>query len=448
MKKPFIAACILLGTYAFAQEHFSGISTSKRTGIVNANLNPAELTNLKNKYEVNVLNISAGVANNKVTFGDLVGGNTDFEDELFSGSEPVNLRADVKIIGPSFAFKMDKWAFAVTSSANVKANIVDLNVNLGSAVTFSGIGLIAGTEQINANYNQRAAGTTWGEIGFSVAREVYEDETHKFSAGATFNLLFPGSFANMSANNFDGTVRNLAGDVDLTDASAELNFAYSGSLANGFTDSDNFNKFFAGGLNGFSTDIGVNYQWKDPLNEGGYLLNGGLSVKNLGSMTFKDDNNVSNNYELNVPNGENLDLNQFEDVDNIEEIEDILLQSGFVTLQQTNRDFKVKLPAYLAAYADVKLYANWYATAYLQQKLKEDAGNDQIAMQNLFTVTPRYSASWWEVYAPLSFNEVSDFTAGIGFRVGGFFMGSGSILSAAIKDTNQADAYLGFRFGF
>lgn len=446
MKKPLLIACILIGTGMFAQEHYAGISTSKRTGILNASLNPAELVNLKNTYEINVLDVSANIANNKISFGDIVGG-SNFDNLIFSGNTATNLRADVDILGPSFAFKMDKWAFAISTSAKVKASLVDINPALGNAVTNGGINNISQAYNILTNYNQRGSATSWGEIGLSAARDIYEDENHKFSAGVTFKLLFPGSYANMGASNLTGTITNNNGDVALTDANAELNFAYSGSLANGFTDSSNFNKFFAGGLNGFSTDVGFNYQWKDPENEDGYLLNGGISLKNLGSMKFKDSNNVSNNYSLNTGNG-SLNLNQFENVDNIQDIEDILLQSGYVTLQQSNRDFKVKLPAFFAAYADVKLYGKWYGTAYIQQKLKKDGGNNQIAMQNIVTVTPRYSAHSWEAYIPLSINEVSNFTAGIGFRVGGFFIGSGSILSAAIGNTNQADAYIGFRFGF
>jgi len=47
----------------------------------------------------------------------------------------------------------------------------------------------------------------------------------------------------------------------------------------------------------------------------------------------------------------------------------------------------------------------------------------------------------------LSFNEISGTNLGVGFRVGGFFIGSSSILSALASDSNQADAYFGFRFG-
>jgi hypothetical protein len=448
MKLSIICLFIFIATGMFAQEHFSGINTSRRTGLLNASLNPAELVNLANEYEINVLNISANISNNKITFGDLVSSDENFEDLLFRGSEAVNLRLDADIVGPGFGFKYEKWGFAITSSAKVKANMVNVDTDLGNALTDNTISPLLGVSLISSSENQRASATTWGEIGLSAARELYNDGTNKLSAGVTFNLLFPGSFANMSASNFQGSIRNEGAQLYLTDAQANLNFAYSGSLGDDFTDSSNFTKFFAGGLNGFSTDIGVNYQWLDNQKEDGYMINAGLSVKNLGSMTFKDDNNVSNNYTLDITGTERLNLNQFEDVETIDDVEQLLLQSGYATLQKTRNDFKVKLPSILAMYADVKVHNNWYVTGYLQQKLQDDEDNTQIAQQNIFTVTPRYSTKTFEAYLPLSHNEIAGFTAGIGVRVGGFFIGSGSVLSAAVTDTNQADAYIGYRIGF
>ncbi|MHA3789315.1 hypothetical protein ACX0HA_13985 [Flavobacterium hauense] len=457
MKKPLLFVFTLLSTGLYAQEHFSGINTSRRTGIINAVVNPAELTNLKNDNEVNVLNFSVNVSNNKISVGDLFDSNTDFDELIFSGGEPVNMSVDVEILGPAYAMKLEKWAFAITTAAKVKANIVDVNPELGRALT-TDPSIDAVPEIINTNYNQRVSGTSWGEIGFSVARDIYETEEHKISGGVTFKLLFPGSYANMSADQFKGRVTigtdalnnpDNVGDMVLKDGEANLNFAYSGSLADGFDDAGNFTDFFAGGLNGFSTDLGVNYRWKDiNSDDDGYKLNFGVSVRNIGKMTFKDDNNVSNNYTLAMQPGDELNLSQFEDAETIEEVENLLLQSGLVTLDETNRDFKVKLPSVLSVYGDVKVYNQWYVTGFLQQKLNKSNNNAQVAVQNVFTVTPRFSTKKFEAYMPFSTNEIAGFTTGIGFRVGGFYIGSGSVITAVLSDSKQADAYLGFRFGF
>lgn len=452
MKKPLLFIIALLGTGAYAQEHFSGINTSRRTGIINSTINPAELTNLKNQYEVNVLNFSANVSNNKVSFGDLVGGDSDFEDLIFSGNEPLNMKVDAEIYGPAFAFKVDKWAFAITTSAKVKANITDVDTRLGRALSDGADGLTIAGSFISAGSNQKVTGTSWGEIGFSGARDIFENDMHKFSAGVTFKLIFPGSYANIGADKFSGNVGlgtgDNAGDAVLRNASTSINVAYSGSLADGFTDAGNFTDFFAGGLNGFSTDLGFNYQLKDQNVDGGYIVNAGLSLRNLGSMTFKDDNNESSNYSLNVQGGQEFNLSQFEGVDNLNDIQAILDNDPLVTKGTPQKDFKVKQPSLISTYADIKVYNNWYVTGFLQQRLGDDKKNDQIVSQNTFTVTPRYSGEWFEAYMPFSSNEISGFTAGIGVRLGGFYIGSGSLLSAAITDTNQADAYLGFRFGF
>lgn len=446
MKKTLLYAATLLCATTYAQEHFSGLSTSRRGGIINATVNPAELLNIKDKYDINVFSISTNVSNNKITFGDIVEGD-NLEELIFTGTEPVNMRANSEILGPSFAMKIDKWAFGIASAAKLSVSMVDIDVNLGDALVNSGVtSLLLGTP-IQTDYNQRAVATSWGEIGFSGAREIYNEDRHRVTSGATFKLLFPGSYANMSADKFNGRIVYIGNQVGLTDATATVNFAYSGSLANGFNDTGNYTDFFAGGLNGFAVDFGANYQWLKEDGEG-YKINAGLALRNLGSMKFKDDNNVNNTYRLDVPEGAFMNLNAFEDVESVEEAEEVLLASGYATIEEASKDFKVKLPGLFNAYADFNIYNKWYVTGYWQQKLTNDNNNDQIALQNTVTLTPRYSTNWFEAYTPLSHNEVAGFTAGIGFRIGGFFLGSGSILSAAIGDTNQADAYFGFRLGF
>ena len=80
--------------------------------------------------------------------------------------------------------------------------------------------------------------------------------------------------------------------------------------------------------------------------------------------------------------------------------------------------------------------------------MNSNNGNDQITAQNIFSVTPRVSLGYFEAYVPVSFNEVSGTTGGFGLRLGGFFLGSNSIITALTSDSKQADFYTGFRWGF
>ncbi|MFC4740398.1 hypothetical protein ACFO3U_10375 [Flavobacterium ponti] len=449
MKKILLFLSLLVFNLSIAQEHYSGINISRRVGILNSSFNPAELTNLSNTYEVNVFNTSLNVSNNKVSFGDIVSSDEDIEDLIFDGDEAANMRLDLLVNGPAFAMKYKKWAFGISTNAVAKANIIDVDVNLGEALTNSGINSIAGITGVNTQYNQKINAATWGEIGLSLARDLYETDKYKFSAGTNLRLLFPSSFTNFAADKFNGSIVNVGGDLSLTDTQANLNIAYSGPIADGFTDADNFNDFFSSGINGYAIDLGVNFKIKsEDNNPKDYKLNSGIAVKNIGSMTFKSDNNISNNYNLNISDTQFLDLNQFEDVDNVRDIEQLLLNSGYLTKTSDESDFTIKLPTLFTAYADLKVAKRFYVSAFTQQKLVDDSDNDFSTTQNSITLTPRFSGENYEIYVPLSDNEISGFTGGFGFRLGGFFMGSGSILTAMIDDTKQADVYLGFRIGF
>jgi hypothetical protein len=271
-------------------------------------------------------------------------------------------------------------------------------------------------------------------------------------------LLFPGSYSNLGLDKFNGTINNVGSQVYLNNTTANLNIAYSGALANSFSNFEDYSKSVFGGLNGFSGDIGINFQWKDEpetnpkKNQNKYKFNAGLALRNMGSMTFSDDNNYNTNYTLNIQptiaNPQGLNLNQFENIDNLQQIETILISQGYLTKQPEKKDFKVKLPSIFSAYVDVKIISRLFVSGYIQQKVNDDNSNDQITAQNSFTITPRLNLGFFEVYSPWTSNEISGFNGGIGFRAGGFYLGSGSIITAAINDSKQADIYGGFRLAF
>lgn len=444
-----ITLTILLSTSLFSQEHFSGITTSKRVGLLNATNNPAELANINSKFEANIFNFSAGISNNKLSFNDLIKGN-NLEDKIFEGNEAVNLRIDSQIYGPSFAFKYNKWGFGIYSVANIKANVINVNSQLADAIQNGNLSTIFSQTIISSNENQRLNATTWGELGFTLARNIIDLPKHKLNIGTNLRLLFPGAYANFSANNFSGTLVNNMGNLSLTNASANVNIAYAGVLSNDYNDQGNYNEFFSQGINGFAADLAINYRLKDENDTNSYKLNTGLSIKNIGSMTFKSNNNLNKNYSLNVENFESLDLNQFENAESLSEIETILndpANANYFQSTSNTAHYSVKLPTVINAYADVRLAKKWFVTASVNQKINDDSKNDFITTQNSYTLIPRFTTKWFETFVPLASNEISGFTSGIGFRVGGFFMGSNSVFSALANNGKQADLYLGIRFG-
>ncbi|MGV3696309.1 hypothetical protein [Flavobacterium sp.] len=444
MKKFLITSCMLIGFGALAQDHFSGISTSNRVGILNGALNPAEFANLSKRFEVNFVGLSLDVANNKIGFSDLTSGD-NLETLIFTGTQPVNMRFDGQIMGPGFAMKWMKWGFGITTRANVKFDVVDVNPVIGNAITNDN--LILNTTILNNPDNQRVSGTSYGEVGLSVARTLVDNENHSFSAGVTLKILFPGSYSNAGLKNLSGEItQNPTGAFLTTNGPAELNIAYSGNLADSFTNFDDYSKSIFGGLNGFAGDLGVSYEWKD--GKENYKIKAGASIRNIGSMTFKDNNNYNTNYILNIPDSNPLDLSQFGDVDNLSDVEDILIDNGYLSRTDQNKtDFKVNLPTTFSMYADFKIVPKFYVTGYLQQKLKKDEGDDQITAKNIISVTPRFNIGIFEAYLPVSNDDISGTNVGAGFRWFGFYLGSSSIFTS-LADGKQADAYIGYRLAF
>jgi hypothetical protein len=445
MKKITFVFCSLFFIPALAQEHFGPITTSKRVGILNGNMNPSEFANLDSKFEVQLFGLSLNSSNNRVSIGDL-SGDENIEDLIFSGSEGVDFSTNFELALPGFAFKALGFGFAISSGAHIQANVNDVDPVLGRALSGEDITPTSGLQILDYNTNQRMNGTAWGEIGFSVSRKIWANKKHRFNAGVTMKLLFPGSYGNVGMDDIEGTLSNNEdGDVILSDATGKLNIAYSGSLGQSFEETENYTNSLFGGLNGFAGDIGFDYQWKPGAS---YKLKVGVSIKNMGSMTFKDDNNSSTNYELQVGSGANsLNLSDLDNISGLEDIEDELLSQGVIAVTPGETDFKVKLPTVFNLYADLKVVSKFNVTLFFQQKMNDNSKNNQINAQNIFSVTPRVNLAFFEAFLPVSVTEIAGTNAGFGFRLSGFYLGSNSVFTA-LASGKQADAYFGYRFGF
>lgn len=439
---------LLIYSSLFSQEHFTGISTSKRGGLLNAYNNPAELNNNNLKIDISVFNTSFNYSNNKLTISDMLSGE-NFEKKFFSGSESANARIDALILGPGISYKKGNWTYALTSSASMKANLINVDVALGDAIQNGNLSNIIASNFINSNENQRINGTVWGEIDLSTATKIIEISRHKINAGLSLRLLFPSAYANFSATNLKGTINNTLGDLQLVNASANVNLSYSGTLANEYNELSNFSNFFSQGINGIATDIGFTYTFKKTDSDE-YIINAGFAIKNIGSMNFKADQNTSIDYNLNVQGAQSLDLNQFENITSLTQLEQQLNQpqnAQFFSKTSTQKEYRIKLPTSINLYSDFKIYDKLHLTVSMLQKMVDDSENDIVTQQNTYTLIPRFNTKHFEVYAPQTINEISGFTSGIGFRLSGFYIGSSSGISALINNSKQADAYIGVRIG-
>lgn len=446
MKKYLLTLSLLFGTglLAMAQGPFIGIQNSPRKSMISSMMNPAEINNLGKKIEVNFLSFNSSFNNNTITFGDIIEYGGDVADVAFQNANgPVNMRTDVSILGPSIGIKSGKWAFGFSTQAFVKADIVDLDPTLGQSILDIGFNSANSITSISSDYNQRVNAAGWAEMGFLLGREIINTEKHKFSIGATAKLLFPGSYANFGLDRLRAVIVQDEFEVNLTEATGTLNLSYSEEDFDGGSFGLGTNGFNFGKVNGLGFDFGGNYQLKDF--EGRSKLNLGLSIRNLGSMTFAEGQ-VNNTYSMNIPEGEFFSLDQLGS--NFEEVEQQLLASGYFTKTTETNGIKTNLPSIISGYAEVKFLKNLYVSAYGQVRTGDDFANETLTAQNLFVITPRLVLGKFEVYSPWSKTEVSGYAGGLGLRFGGFFVGSNSILTGLTVDTKQADFHAGLSWGF
>jgi len=441
LQATLMIACTLLGIApSFAQQGFVGIQNTTRRGLLHATMNPAEISNLHRKVEVNLFSIAGNVSNDVLSFSDFLG-DEEITDILFNRVDgPVNVRTDIGIMGPSAGFRVGKWGFGVTTQGFVRTDVIDFDASLGRSITTATDEQSFVESTISLTSNQRINLAAWTEFGLMAGREVFQNENHRVSVGGGIRLLMPSAYFNAGIENIQGTLRIDQNSSVITNATGRLNFNYSGVIFDESIDDFNLSALSFGSISGLGLDLGLSHEW---IKDGVVKASSGFSFKGMGSLNF-GANQVNHNYSMNIPSGQSFDLNQLEG--SFEDIENQLLASGFFT-KTSDGDYNPNLPRLLTAYTDLRLSRIFYLSLFSQFNLGNTSVNEQIAAQNIFALTPRVKLGAFEIFSPWMSTEIAGISGGLGLRAGGFFIGSNSVLTGFLNDTKQADAYIGFSFG-
>lgn len=467
MRKILIIWCFFVFSgLSQAQQPFLGVQNSPRKGMMSAIMNPAEINNLSKKVEVNLFSFQAGISNNVLRFSDVING-SDLLELAFDGSDgPVNFRTDLSVLGPSVGFSVNKWSFGIASQGFVKADFVDLDPSLArSFFEDYGGNQIAMTPQsspnlrtmgrasqnellqtsttLNSPYNQRINLNGWMEIDFLVGREVLTIGPHEFSAGANFRFILPSTYANLGLSELRGELVDDGEQIYLTATQGELNITYSDPFIDDEYAFNASNSLNFSSVGGFALDLGGNYRWKKDGKPS--FLNAGLAVRNLGGMTFDGGGQVSNTYSVNIPQNQRFRIDNLEG--DLEEIEDHLVASGFFSINRSTDNLRVNLPALVSLYGEFQPVKIFQVSLYVQKRMADEGTNLTLTSQNIVALTPRLVLGKFEIYSPWAHYQVAGLTGGLGLQIGGFFLGSNSILTGSLANSTQADVHMGFSFG-
>jgi outer membrane protein OmpA-like peptidoglycan-associated protein len=455
---PFLTVVLITGffTGAFAQT-YPGYRTGNYTGVNGVFFNPANIADNRFKWNVNLFAINGFVGTDQggLKFSDITHSFTadSLRSKLLRGNAQVNSLDYVDILGPSVMISLSpRTSIALSTRSRVFANVRNVDGNLANALIDPANSGITTPVTLNGG-NSLTHATGWTEIGGSVAQVFTPKESHSFfKGGITLKYIAGTADSYLTTNGLTGSLQNLGGVANIV-GPANGNISINTTDAN-FSDyklSDIF-KFSGHGVGG---DVGFVYEYRPNLDyskytndhwANKYLFKIGVSLMDVGSIKFNKSSNQAANYAVNIPAGQNYNLNAFQGK-SINQFIGVLNSSPYFTPgTPQSSSYSVNLPTTLQANVDYLIGGNWGVNLAGQFNMNKQK-DFNLYYYNSYSLTPRWENSLVSVELPLNYNELTQFNAGLAVRVGPFFIGSGSVISSIFHDTKQADLHVGFNWG-
>lgn len=453
---------LLVSGNLFAQS-FPGYRTGNYTGVNGVFYNPANIADSKYSLDVNLFSISAFAGNDQASLGvkDLTKSfNADsLKRILFGGNNPnLNSLVNTDIYGPSVLFNLNRrMAMAITTRSRVFSNVKNIDGTL--AQTFIDGGSVSSGVSYPVNFNAGNSvinATGWSEVGLSYSTVLTKEKSvHFMKAGVSVKYLAGTANSYLNMKNINGTIcSNNGNGTYLTGTTGSLDINTTNANFNDYTIKDFFN--FKG--HGVGTDIGFVYEFRpESMTKGNeqyvddrfankYKLKVGLSLLDVGTIKFSRDSESSASYNVNVPVGQQFYISKFKD-QSVSKYTRILDTSIYFTRTANTGDkYNVVLPTTLQFNVDYNVMKNIYVNAGGQFAFSEKKNLNMYAY-NVFNITPRFENKTFTAALPVSYSTLTDLTVGLSLRAGPFFVGSGSVFSALIGKSKQADAHIGLRIG-
>lgn len=441
---------VLMSSVAFSQS-YPGYRSGNYTGVNGVFFNPGSIADSRYRWDVNLISIHAGLGNSNLSFklkniGDAFGDNAD-SLLLGSGNKPTNGMVNLDVFGPSVMFNTSaKTSFAITTRFRTMANVANIDGSITDAIDNEGTSFPL---VLNSNANQKITVNGWTDIGASMATVLLNNGKHFIKGGLTLKYLAGTANTYANINKLKGTINeDIAGDVYLTNGSGSVAIGYAGIDIDNFEASDAF-KFNGSGFGG---DLGFVYEYrpdgeKTARSENKYKFKVGIALLDIGSIKYKPKSTDFGNYTINISPAQRWYPSDLDDK-SIAEIKTYLDGSPYFTNNSSSStSYKVKLPTNLQMNVDWAINRAFFVDLSGQLNLADKEDIYTSFYNNSVTLTPRYEARAFGFYLPLNYNELTKFNAGVSLRMGPLFLGSGSVLTALLDKSKQADVHFGIRFG-
>lgn len=423
MKKQLTFLMLLL-TFVGNAQSFFGFQHDNYAGVNAVMSNPANIVDSRFRTDINLFSGDVNFTNSYYSFtlNELFNDNYYSQENTTNNSGSNSLYTKVDILGPSFMFNIAKnQSIAFTTRFRGIGHITNLDGNLINSINDND----AFGDYSITNQNFSIASNSWGELGGTYARVLFDKGTHFLKAGVTLKYLFGINTGFVKANNLS---------IQFNETSNT--YTTSGSIEVGNTNSfDDIEDSFDNQGAGFGGDIGFTYEYR-PANrintskgQNKYLYRIGFSVTDIGSMTYKDA--TVDTYNANATVTED----QFENGS----------FDSFYNKTSTKNKVNVSLPTAVRTNIDWSISNKLYLNFNSELSLVKNTNPNSNYIANNVSVTPRFESKWLSVYLPFSYVKYSGLQSGFGLRMGPLFIGSGSVVNGLLGKTKAIDINFGLK---
>lgn len=453
MKHFFLTAAMLcVGASIFAQD-LPGFKTSNYNGVIGVYSNPANVAQNNYKWDIHLFSIGVGVGNNNASFSLKNLSDTDSLLNRMVGNpnkaSNALLAADVRAL--SFMIGLNrKSGIAFTYRGRTMLNTTDLDGTFGKQIIDEGNNNSSFPYTISSDKDMRITANAWSEIGLTYGRVLLDKPNHFMKVGVSAKYLAGVANAYININKLKGTLAQdpSTEEVFLRNATGGLEIGTAGVSLDDF----DLTQLTAFESTGFGIDLGFIYEFRPKGNTGkrnNYKLRLGVSLSDMGSIKYEKNQNNSGGYNMNIGSpGLNLKELGDQEIDNIKDYLDSKPQF-FTPINSSGNTYNVSLPSMLNIDVDYKimggLYVNAAANVNMVSSTAAKVFNNRY--YNSYTVTPRLESKSFGVFVPINQSDLSGLNAGVALKLGPLFIGSGSIITAALSESKQADFFFGLRFG-
>jgi hypothetical protein len=430
----------LISIQSFSQES-PGIIQGNYAGSAMARINPSTMLQSKNYMDFSIVSITAFGQNDfaylpgkDINVIPLVTGKEDFpsyppKDNNFLYFRNKNAKTAstlANVYGPGGMIQIGEQVFAFHTAVRS----YNTARNLPYEIPIFGAESLGYEELHNINfidYKFSSASLSWAEFGFSYARTILQQNNNHWAAGITVNRLQGFGAAFMKAQNIDYIVLN-RNTIQINEMNVDAGFSLPVDYQSNTLP---FGSLFKGG--GFGFDLGVTYTRRfdgfqrnrlsriceEPYKD--YKWRAGVSILDLGSISFKENAEVHQFTDVKNVLLENIDKINFTNLDQLmQELSTRL--TGSATASYTGDAFRIGLPTALSAQVDYHISPDWYLNGVIVHPFSLSKYSVRRPAQ--IAITPRYEKAWFELLAPVSLYEYRTLRIGLALRLGILTLGT------------------------